>query len=183
MKWFTLLVGLSITALTVHPSQAQASPRGIEGQKAPEWAVSEWVQLQGKKAPTLKNSQGKVLYLFFFQSWCPGCNSHGFPTMKAVQKNFASNPNVKFVTIQTVFEGFWVNSNEKAKSTAESFGLRIPVGHDAGPTDEGSITMRRYRSGGTPWTVIIDRNGVVRFNGFRMSPSKATGLIRELLKK
>ena len=27
--------------------------------------------------------------------------------------------------------------------------------------------MQQYRAGGTPWTVIIDRDRQVRFNGFQ----------------
>ena len=41
--------------------------------------------------------------------------------------------------------------------------------------------MKRYRSGGTPWVVIIDRKGVVRFNNFHNSPKKSIALIDSLL--
>ena len=33
--------------------------------------------------------RGKVVYLYFFQSWCPGCHRHGFPTLQAMSKHFA----------------------------------------------------------------------------------------------
>jgi hypothetical protein len=42
--------------------------------------------------------------------------------------------------------------------------------------------MGRYRSGGTPWIVIIDKKGIVRFNGFHLSPAKAIRLIDQLRK-
>ena len=44
-----------------------------------------------------------------------------------------------------------------------------------------SVVMRRYRSGGTPWTVIIDRDGVVRYNDFSVQPTRAISLIDRLL--
>ncbi|MEZ5341423.1 MAG: hypothetical protein R2706_08240 [Acidimicrobiales bacterium] len=47
-----------------------------------------------------------VIDLYNFQSWCPGCHSHGFPTMKAVKDHFASTgqaDQVKFIAVQTVF--------------------------------------------------------------------------------
>ena len=56
------------------------------------------------------------------------------------------------------------------------------MGHDAGPNDSHSILMKRYRSGGTPWTIIIDRDGVVRYNDFSIEPQYAIALIGRLLK-
>ena len=43
--------------------------------------------------------------------------------------------------------------------------------------------MRRYRAGGTPWAVIIDRNGYVQFNGFSIQSAQAVSLIDRLLKQ
>jgi hypothetical protein len=40
--------------------------------------------------------------------------------------------------------------------------------------------MATYRTGGTPWTIIIDRNGVVRFDDFHISPDRAETLIKRL---
>ncbi len=55
----------------------------------------------------------------------------------------------------------------------------MPVGHHGGP--HRSRTMARYRSGGTPWLVIIDRKGVVCFDGFRITVDKAERLLKTLL--
>ena len=41
--------------------------------------------------------------------------------------------------------------------------------------------MARYRSGGTPWVVILDRDSVVRYNGFHSSVDHADKLISTLL--
>ena len=41
--------------------------------------------------------------------------------------------------------------------------------------------MRRYRTGGTPWTVLIDPDGVVQFNDFHIAPDKAIDLIDRML--
>ena len=43
--------------------------------------------------------------------------------------------------------------------------------------------MQRYRTGGTPWVVIMDKQGVVRFNDFRITPDRAKKMIDELRKK
>ena len=53
---------------------------------------------------------------------------------------------------------------------------------DDPPTRDGGAGefMRRYRTGGTPWTIIIDPEGVVRWNGFRIEPRQAVQLIDRL---
>lgn len=43
--------------------------------------------------------------------------------------------------------------------------------------------MHAHRTGGTPWTIIIDKKGVVRFNGFHISREKATALVEQLLEE
>ena len=151
---------------------------GISGLAAPEWEVSEWFNLPDSGSTLrLRDFEDRVVYLYCFQSWCPGCHSHGFPTMKAVVESFADRPEVAFVAVQTVFEGFEVNTAQAALDTVAEFGLDIPIGHDVGPGQTMSPLMRDYRSGGTPWTVFIDRLRRVRFNGFSITPSDAmTGL-------
>lgn len=53
---------------------------GILGQRAPEWDVRQWFNLpDGKDTVDLGDYKGKVVYLYCFQSWCPGCHSSGFP--------------------------------------------------------------------------------------------------------
>jgi hypothetical protein len=41
--------------------------------------------------------------------------------------------------------------------------------------------MRSYRSGGTPWTVIIDPDGWVAYNHFHIEAESAAALIEKLL--
>lgn len=155
-----------------------ARSRGILGKKAPNLDVATWFRLpKGKRSVDLADFKGDVLYLYFFQSWCPGCHKSGFPTLKSVSTHFAKTPGVSFAAVQTVFEGFGTNTAAKAKAMAERYDLKLPVGHDAGSNDSGSRVMRRYRSGGTPWTVIVDKSGIVRFNAFHIRPKSAISLI------
>lgn len=155
---------------------------GIAGYKAPKWGVDSWLNSPIKgQGPTLADYEGKVLYLYFFQSWCPGCHSHGFPTLNSLKERYADHPNVAFVAIQTVFEGFATNTFDAAKATAKKHQLDIPVGHDANLEEHFSSVMGNYRSGGTPWTVLIDKNGYVRFNDFRATPDQMHNMIETLL--
>jgi thiol-disulfide isomerase/thioredoxin len=157
--------------------------RGIVGQAAPTWSgIESWHQLpKGKSALDVTEYRGKVVYLYFFQSWCPGCHSRGFPTLAATRSAFAARDDVVFLAVQTVFEGFYTNTAQKGLETLRKFALDIPMGHDPGPEGSGSRLMKRYRSGGTPWTVVIDKKGVVRFDGFRLTPTQARTLVGRLI--
>ncbi len=154
---------------------------GIASEPAPEWGVTQWFNLpNGRTALDLEDVEAGVIYLYCFQSWCPGCHSHGFPTLLDVKDSFPDG-DVAFVAIQTVFEGFEVNTLEGAKKVADRYELDIPFGHDTGPDGRLSLVMQRYRTGGTPWTVLIDRRRHVRFNGFQADSDDLEGMITQLL--
>ena len=152
---------------------------GIEGQQAPEWGVVQWFNLPRDKASlSLRDVAGKIVYLYCFQSWCPGCHASGFPTLLAVRDGLQNETQVAFVAMQTVFEGFDVNTLEQAKEVARRYELDIPFGHDPGPDGRRSLVMQRYRTGGTPWIVLIDREGRVRFNGFHEEAEQLKRMIQ-----
>jgi thiol-disulfide isomerase/thioredoxin len=174
---------VALALILASTASVHARKRGITGRTAPAIA-GQWLNLQpGESPPDPTNAKGKVVYLFFFQSWCPGCHSRGFPTLRDVMKRFEGDARVQFAAVQTVFEGFGANDATAAVGALVEHSVDVPVAHDPGPGGRGSTTMRRYRSGGTPWTVIIGPDGVVRFDGFRISSSKATRLIERLLPK
>ncbi len=167
-------------------SGAVANPRakpGIVGKSAPSWGVREWINLPDKKTTLdIAEFKGKVVYLFCFQSWCPGCHSSGFPTLRTMIDRFQDADDVAFVAVQTVFEGFSTNTADRAWETAREYKLNIPVGH-SGTDNRRSVLMQRYRTGGTPWVVIIDKQGIVRYNAFRITPGRAQKMIDELRQK
>lgn len=87
--------------------------------------------------------------------------------------------------MQTVFEGFGSNSEDKLRKNQLKYDLKIPMAHAPGNPQTHSIPeiMRKYRSGGTPWTVIIDPYGKVVFNEFHLDANLATELIKDMLSK
>ncbi len=123
--------------------------------------------------------------MYFFQAWCPGCKTHGFPTIKALTEHFESNPDVVFVAVQTVFEGFAVNTKDKLRESQVKYGIRVTMAHDAGNGSQGSIpkTMINYRSGGTPWAVIINPEGTIVYNQFHIEAEQAVSMIQKLIEK
>jgi hypothetical protein len=103
----------------------------------------------------------------------------GFPTLKELTKSFKDNGNVKFLAVQTVFEGYNTNTRDKLRKNQLEYGLKIPMAHSAGDPQTHAIPdiMRRYRSGGTPWVVIIDPKGSVVYNDFHIKTKLAVKLI------
>ncbi len=171
-----------VGAETAGPESVAPQPRlGILGRPAPSLQIDRWYNLPvGKTSINVTDYRGKVLYLYGFQSWCPGCHRHGFPTLAQVIEHYENNDNLAFIAVQTAFEGFSSNTPERAKQTADRYGLIIPVGHSGLPRQPSPV-MRSYRTGGTPWVVIIDRAGTVRFNDFHLQPDIAVAIIDRLL--
>lgn len=160
--------------------KVEAQQQGILGKQAPQWDVIQWFQLPaGTNVIEVGDFKGKVLYLYCFQSWCPGCHSSGFPTLKTLAGRYGEDEKVAFVAIQTVFEGYQTNTPKGGFECVKRYDLDIPFGHSGGP-GQASTVMRRYRTGGTPWTVIIDAKGTVRYNGFHINPEQGGQWINAL---
>jgi len=153
---------------------------GVLDAPAPAWKADTWFNLpKGQDSLDVADYRGKVVYLYGFQSWCPGCHSQGFPTLQKLIEKFGKADDVAFVAVQTTFEGFSTNTAAKAKATGERYSLAIPIGH-SGSEGKRSALMQAYKTGGTPWTIIIDKDGVVRYNDFHITPAQGERLISAL---
>lgn len=156
---------------------------GIAGLAAPEFRFDQWLDNTDGDLKIADITE-PVIYLYNFQSWCPGCHSHGFPTLKAVQEVVDARgltDRIKFIAVQTVFEGFDANTPDAARESLTRHGLGdLALGHDSG---QPPTIMSDYRTGGTPWTVVIgprpDRT--VFFNGFQLDASAAVEIIEAVL--
>ena len=176
------LFALVALAFSFQLSYAQQQG-GILGQQAPEIEVDEWMHIpDGEKAPTKESLKGKVVYMYCYQAWCPGCHSSGFPTLKKLSEEFKSDKEVEFIVVHTVFEGFSTNTPAKWKQVAERHGLKHLRFAHSGLSSSPSKVMSAYKTRGTPWTVIIGKDGKVKFNGFHIKPENATELINQLKK-
>ena len=179
-------VCLWLLAAAAPPVSAWAQNRpaaGIFDQPAPAWEVTEWAQLpEGSNGLDVDDFRGKVLYVLCFQSQCTGCQQRGFPILKQLSQYYQTDSDVAFVAIQTVFEGFSANTLANAQQQMEKFGLDIPVGQ-SGDRNQGSRVMAQYRTGATPWTIIIDKNGTVIYNYLPVSAKLAVKVIDRLKKQ
>ena len=83
---------------------------------------------EGLKIETI---EAPLIYLYWFQAWCPGCHSHGFPTMKSVKEAIEGRglaSGVCFIAVQTVLEGHDQNGVDQALESVARHGLMdIPL--------------------------------------------------------
>lgn len=171
----TVSLGSAALALGLAGKTHAQSSRGIEGYRAPELVMDYWIDGDGKPSSfSVEKERGKWVFLKCFQNWCPGCHSSGFPTLKAFSDEFFGHPKVAIAGIQTVFEGYSTNTVDAVRELQLRYELPVVMGHDPGNKDTHDVptTMRNYRTGGTPWLILINPDGVVVYNGFHVDPDK-----------
>ena len=151
--------------------------------KAPEFHVKDWIDADGNKTKPIRLSdyEGAFKVLYCFQSWCPGCHSVGLPNLQKMVHALEGNDKVVFLAVQTVFEGHEANTYEQMVETQKKYDLKIPFGHDAG--DDGksrSNIMTNYKTGGTPWFILIDQYDQVVFADFHLNVDAAIEVLHSI---
>ena len=178
---------LLLPAAALSPALAANKDYGILGHSAPELEVTEWIDAKGNPTPAFKLADHKDKYIFmeFWQSWCPGCHSHGLPGLKKIADAFEGSPHFSAISIQTTFEGYATNTAKKMRKIQKQYDLKIMMGHDGGDekTHSHPKTMVSYRSGGTPWAVLISPERKVIFNGFSINPDSAIKHLEKAINK
>ena len=181
-----LTASLVLTGSALIPSVTataqQQSKYGIKGKLAPEISLDYWIDKNGEPTEfSVVANRGKWVFLKCFQDWCPGCHSRGFPTLKAFSDVFWDHPQVAIAGIQTVFEGYYANTQSDVRKLQLQYELPITMGHDPGGILSGKRpqTMQKYRTGGTPWLILIAPNGQVIFNHYHVDTEKLIAFVRE----
>lgn len=158
------------------------SPYGILGQLAPPIKVAKWVNIQGEEMPAfqLLSQAPPLTFIFCYQNGCPSCHIQGFPVLKSLvaycKHNSIDEADVSFAIIQTVFEARESNQFADNILNLRRYELSLPCGFDdARPRPR---FMRDYRTGGTPWWVVIDKRQRVIYNDFYLNFDLATNMIK-----
>src|SRR5919198_3759985 len=81
------------------------------GDKAPNLAVSEWVQ---GRPTNIDKEKGKVVLVEVFQVNCPGCFTHGIPQAIDMYRKYHDN-GLRVLGLATAFEDFDKNTLENLK--------------------------------------------------------------------
>lgn len=180
--------GLGALATGLCSGQAVAqSSYGVQGQLASEIELDYWIDHNGEETRfSIDEQRGKWVFLKCFQNWCPGCHSSGFPTLQKFSAAFHDHPKVAIAAIQTVFEGFQANTKDDVRKLQLQYDLPIIMGHDPGDKnaadgDHRSQTMKLYRTGGTPWLILISPEGQVVYNNFKVDADELIEYIGALV--
>ncbi len=180
------LGGLAIGS-GILPARVLAAPEaGITGQRMPPLQAEFWIDGEGNKTGfSMAELENKWVFLKCFQNWCPGCHKHGFPTLKKVYDNFGNDDRVAIIGIQTVFEGHFINTGSALRELQLRYDVPIKMGHDPGDETSGnrSKNMAAYRTGGTPWLIVANPQGIVVFNNFHMNADKFVAIMHKELDK
>ena len=129
---------------------------------APPWTTTRWFN----SAPlALSDLRGRVIVLEAFQMLCPGCVSHGLPQATRLTRTFGAE--LAVVGLHSVFEHHAAMTPTSLEAFLHEYRIGFPVGVDAHVAgDPTPVTFGRYGMRGTPTTVLIDRDGVVREQHF-----------------
>ena len=180
------LATLATSNILTTTASAQSHNYGIVGQSAPELVLPYWIDGEGNETTfSLAAQRGNFVFMKCWQAWCPGCHSRGFPTLQKVTRAFENQPKVQTIAVQTTFEGFGSNAQDKVREMQLRYDLPIIMGHDDGqlyPHDRPSI-MTNYRTGGTPWLVLIAPDGSVMFNDYHVNTERLIDYLQEQVEK
>ena len=134
-------------------------------QPAPELDVVEW--LNSNKHIELANLRGKVVLIEAFQMLCPGCVSNGLPMAQRARQIFKP-ADLAVLGLHTVFEHHEAQGTKEALAAfLHEYRIKFPVGIDRHRSAEPlPNTMRAYQMRGTPTTILIDRQGRLRWQHF-----------------
>lgn len=158
----TLLIGslivstialMSISAGAQAPEQGESNggkkiyAKSYLNQKAPELIVDQWLSEK-------PDTKGKFVLIDFWATWCGPCR-RAIPELNKFQKTFADN---------LVVIGLSEESKEKVLAMTE------PVITYASAIDSLARTQKEYEVVGIPHVVLIDPQGIVRWEGFPAQP-------------
>jgi thiol-disulfide isomerase/thioredoxin len=158
------LAGCRDRATTQEPQQSDEPQHVLVGQKAPLFSASLLDEGRFDLAEVLGS---KVVILDFWATWCGPCRE-ALPTLSEVATEFADR-GVAFYAVDLD------ETPAQVKAFLEQAGLELNV-----VLDEDNRVAMLYKAEAIPQTVIIDRQGTVRYVHVGTSPDLRQRLTREL---
>jgi thiol-disulfide isomerase/thioredoxin len=145
---------------------------------APELAIQEWI---GQEAATFESMRGKIVLLDFWATWCIPCIST-FPRLREWHKKYSPDG----LTIIGVTQ-FYGNADGRPMSPLQEIEFlgefrkkhKLPYGFAVSKRGEDNA---KYDIQAYPTTMLLDRNGVIRYIGIGAGAEESENL-EEMIKK
>ncbi|MEP6902959.1 MAG: TlpA disulfide reductase family protein [Actinomycetota bacterium] len=145
---------------------------------APDLKIVEWL---GQEPTNLGNLRGKIVLLDFWATWCGPCIST-FPRLRDWYKKYAGND---FMIVGVT--KYYGNAGGKPMTNLQELSFlgefkekyKMPYAIAvAEPTED----LMKYGISAYPTTILLDRNGVVRYIGIGSGAEESQNL-EEMIKK
>jgi len=177
----TLMQAVEGDVVVNQDGSVEAAPLklGIKDELGPELTCRDWWGIDQGVSGNLKDNRGKVVCMLFFQADCRYSNRYGLPELKKLQEQFTDDPNVLVMAVQTPFQNFEINTLEAGTKLFKENGLKGPLGHDS-QAGRKSKTFQNYKALGTPWFVVLDKQGIVRYNDSSLPVEEAIEMVGEI---
>ena len=140
-KVVVLLMCLMCFSLNAQKKKIWA--KSFLNKKAPELVVEKWLTEQ-------PNIEGKFILLDFWATWCGPCRK-AIPKLNKYQKEFKDNLVV-------------IGVSDETKTKVES--MKTPLMEYYSAIDTKERLEKKYKVKGIPHCVLIDPNGIVRWEGW-----------------
>lgn len=168
--------------------QARMKQRNaLVGMPMPPFEVSEWVN--GPVDPA--QLKGKVVVIHFFEMLCAGSLGYSLPRIARWSEKYGKFTDFALVGIHSVWESPETQTPEALKEFVARRQIKYPVGIDQHhKLMNRCVTLHGYRiiteddHYGTPGTVVIDKDGIVRYKKCgNFDDAEVEKLIDDLLAK
>jgi thiol-disulfide isomerase/thioredoxin len=125
------------------------------GTKAPELTLEGIYNDKNNKIPTLESLKGKIVVLDFWAIWCSPCVA-AFPENNELSRQYKDR-NVQFIAI-----------TDDPAEKLENFLKRVEIDFWVG-RDDDKVDFINYGVRGRPQMYIINRDGVIVFQGHHVT--------------
>jgi len=136
------------------------------GKPLPPWKL---LPILEDKVPKVEDYKGKPLLILFYYMGCNGCKGRALPYGNRI---VYENKGVNVIGIHSRFNTKFntkIYSKEEHQKVKKEFYVRFPIFDDY----NDNYTFNKYKCGGTPHWILVDKNGVVVYSIFGSDPNNA----------